>query len=102
MESIQQPNKTKRTAAELAKLGNNVEARHFKTTFQTREDGNGRCIYGYAAVFNSETNMGWYTEVIESGAFDEAINTSDCRALFNHHPDHLLARQSSNTLKLAA
>lgn len=92
----------KRSDAELKAVGKNVECRHFTTTFEKRGDGEseGRTIYGYAAVFNRETNMGWYTEVIETGAFDEAINNSDCRALFNHDPDHLLARQSSNTLQL--
>lgn len=80
-----------------------IERRHFTTKFEKRadgEEGEGRQIYGYAALFNSETDMGWYTEIIEAGAFDEALENSDCRALFNHKADHLLARQSSGTLKL--
>lgn len=80
------------------------EFRAFSTIF-TRTDGTGRSVEGYAAVFNSTTQIGgpgWgYKEVIEAGAFDEAIGRSDCRALFNHEPDYLLARQSSGTLKLS-
>lgn len=103
MDNTAKQQKTKRSPGELAALGNNVESRHFTTTFEMRGEGDqeGRCIYGYAAVFGKETDMGWYTEIIEAGAFDEAINSSDCRALFNHHPDHLLARQSSGTLRLS-
>lgn len=77
------------------------ERRAFLTTFQ-RAEGDSRTVTGYAAIFNSTTTIGgWYDEVIESGAFDEAIKDSDCRALLNHDPNHLLARQSSGTLKLS-
>ncbi len=44
--------------------------------------------------------MGWFIEMIEPGAFDEALTRSDARALFNHNPDNLLARQSAGTLTL--
>lgn len=78
-----------------------IEQRSFQTIFK-RADGEGRTVEGYAAVFNSTTTIGgWYDEVIEAGAFDDAINSSDCRALFNHKSDHLLARQSSGTLRLS-
>lgn len=80
-----------------------MERRAFSTIF-TRADGTGRSVEGYAAVFNSKTRIGserWgYDEIIMAGAFDEAIKTSDCRALFNHDADYLLARQSSGTLSL--
>ena len=81
----------------------NMERRAFNTVFKRMdEDGTGRTVSGYAAVFNSETAIGgWYKEVIEPGAFDDALSVSDCRALFNHKVDHLLARQSSGTLKLS-
>jgi hypothetical protein len=84
-----------------------MERRAFMTIFK-RMDGetDGRNVEGYAAVFNSTTQIGgdeWgYTEVIEPGAFDDALLVSDCRALFNHNADHLLARQSAETLKLSA
>jgi HK97 family phage prohead protease len=89
-------------AAILALNGNAIERRAFSTIFQRADEGTGRSITGYAAVFNSTTSIGgWYDEVIEPGAFDEAIGKSDCRALFNHDPNHLLARQSSGTLTLS-
>lgn len=36
----------------------------------------------------------------EPGAFNRALRYSDVRALFNHNPDHVLARESSGTLEL--
>jgi len=77
-----------------------IERRNFQTIFK-RAEAEGRTVEGYAAVFNSETDLGWYTEVIEPGAFDNALKESDCRALFNHDANHLLARQSSGTLELS-
>jgi len=85
----------------LALNGMAIERRAFNTIF-TRAEGTGKTVEGYAAIFNSATSIGdWYDEIIEPGAFDDAINESDCRALFNHDPNHLLARQSSGTLKLS-
>lgn len=79
----------------------NREARSFQTVFKRADgDGDGRTIEGYAAVFNSRTKIGWFEEEIATGAFDDAIKRSDCRALFNHDNNHLLARQSSKTLTL--
>jgi uncharacterized protein len=89
----------------LALNGMAIERRSFMTIFTRKEaDGSdGRTVEGYAAVFNSETDIGgWYKEIIEPGAFDDALLISDCRALFNHNADHLLARQSAETLKLSA
>lgn len=89
---------------ENGKLGQRVEVRAFQTIFTRAGEGTGRTVEGYAAIFNSKTRIGgesWgYDEIIEAGAFDDAISSSDCRALFNHKADHLLARQSSGTLKL--
>ena len=70
-------------------------------TFSVRlklEEGN--TAHGYAALFNTVTNLGWLDEQIEPGAFDEADMT-DVRALFNHDPSMLLARTTSGTLKLS-
>jgi HK97 family phage prohead protease len=81
------------------------ERRAFMTIFKRMDgEGDGRTVEGYAAVFNSTTQIGgdWgYKEVIEPGAFDEALLVSDCRALFNHDANHLLARQSAKTLNLS-
>jgi HK97 family phage prohead protease len=59
-------------------------------------------ITGYAAVFNSIIDLGWYSEVIRPGAFARAIREHhDVRALVNHDASLLLARTKSHTLELA-
>lgn len=58
-------------------------------------------VSGYAAVFNSEANIGgMFTEVIERGAFKEAIGRDDVVFLINHE-GLPLARTRSGTLKLS-
>jgi HK97 family phage prohead protease len=74
------------------------ETRTFNTTY-TR-DGESRTITGLAAIYNSRANLGWFEEEIAPGAFDDAVDVSDVRALFNHDPNLLLARQGSGTLQL--
>lgn len=64
------------------------------------EETEGRTIEGYAALFGEETDMGWYREIIEPGAFDQA-DLSDVRALFNHDANLILARTASGTLTLS-
>jgi HK97 family phage prohead protease len=60
-----------------------------------------RTVEGYAALFNSTTTIGgWFDEMIEPGAFTEALQTSDIRALFNHDPNYILARSTSGTLEV--
>lgn len=63
------------------------------------EDGEIR-VSGYAAVFGEETNIGgMFTEVIERGAFKNAVGRDDVVFLINH--DGLpLARTRSGTLTL--
>lgn len=61
---------------------------------------NGVKVSGYAAVFGSETNIGgMFTEVIQRGAFKDAIGRDDVVFLINHE-GLPLARTSSGTLKL--
>jgi len=59
-------------------------------------------LAGYAAVFNkASVDLGGFVEVIEAGAFASALRkTPDVRALYNHNPDHVLARTKSGTLTL--
>ena len=62
----------------------------------------GRKLEGYAAVFDSETRIGGFTEVIKPGAFRAALEArNDVLALVDHDPARLLARTSSGTLRLA-
>ena len=68
------------------------------------ESKENRTLEGYAAVFESRSEMLWdwgqpFYEVIERGAFDSVLN-DDVRALLNHDPNHLLARTKSGTLKI--
>jgi HK97 family phage prohead protease len=70
---------------------------------ELRDQGEGKEaryeIRGLAAVVNSETNMGWYREMIAPGAFNDVL-TDDVRALFNHDPNQILARTKAGTLRL--
>lgn len=82
----------------------NIERRHFTLDalrVETREDGKRR-IVGHAAVFNQfSEDLGGFREQIAPGAFADAIQTDDVRALFNHNPDHVLGRNLAGTLKLS-
>lgn len=80
------------------------EVRTFNITgLQTRAgEGESQMISGYAAVFNSPTDIsGWFTEEIAPGAFSSAIASSDIRALFNHDWNNVLGRSSAGTLRLS-
>ena len=62
----------------------------------------GRTLSGYAAVFDSSTRIGGYTERIAHGAFADSLASGrDVLALLDHKPDSLLGRTRSGTLKLA-
>jgi len=65
-----------------------------------RMDDTGVKVEGYAAVFGQEANIGGYfREVIEAGAFKDALGRDD--VIFNVNHDGLpLARTSSGTLTL--
>lgn len=66
---------------------------------EQREDGK-KLIRGHAAVFNSETDLGWFRERIAPGAFTESIGKDDVRALFNHDSNHILGRNTAGTLTM--
>lgn len=60
-----------------------------------RSDARATMISGYAAVWNSETEIsGLFRETIASGAFRQALSdkSRDIRLLFNHSPDHIVGR----------
>jgi len=78
---------------ERRRLGDVVEAR-------AAEGGSGRTIVGYAAVFNSTTDIGFFRERIAPGAFSAAIARDDVRALVNHSDSRVLGRNKSGTLRL--
>lgn len=65
-------------------------------------EGEPRQIVGYAAVFNSPSEMmyGFMRESIEPGAFSQSLIENDIRALFDHDSAHVLGRNRSGTLSL--
>lgn len=92
---------------EIPVTADGQERRSLRTPIEFREsDDGGATISGYAAVIGQETVIGggeWsFREVIEPGAFDDAVGRDDVRALFNHNPDILLGRTQSETLRLKA
>lgn len=78
-----------------------IEARMVHKPVSVRADGEARTLEGYAAVFGQETVIGeFFREVIEPGAFKQAIKDADVRGLFNHDPNCVLGRTSAGTMKL--
>lgn len=64
-------------------------------------DGEASKIRGHAAVFNQlSEDLGGFREQIVPGAFVEAIERDDVRALFNHDANFILGRNRSGTLRL--
>lgn len=62
---------------------------------------NGKTLHGYAAIFNSEANLGSFVEVIRHGAFRKSLEGgSNIRALWHHQTDALLGTTRGGTLKL--
>lgn len=61
----------------------------------------GKTLSGYAAVFNSEANLGDFQELIRPGAFAKSLATgSSIRALYHHDSQALLGTTRGGTLKL--
>lgn len=58
-------------------------------------------VAGYAAVFNSETDIaGLWREVIAPGAFSDTLRNDDIMAYSAHDSARILGRTSSGTLRL--
>jgi HK97 family phage prohead protease len=64
------------------------------------ETAPGRKLTGYAAVFDQETRVAGFTEVVRKGAFKDSLSR-DVLALVDHDPARLIARTKSGTLRLA-
>ncbi len=65
------------------------------------EDDGGIRVSGYAAVFGEETNIGgMFSEVIERGAFTNALKRNDDVVFLVNHDGLPLARTRSGTLSL--
>jgi uncharacterized protein len=71
---------------------------------EERKDNRPPTLRGYAAVFDTETDIaGYWREKLARGAFADAISkaSADVHALFNHDPNLVLGRMKSGTLRLA-
>jgi hypothetical protein len=81
------------------------EIRNFELDeLEIRAEGEGKqkMIRGHAAVFSKlSEDLGGFREIVEPGAFTDAIKRDDVRALFNHDSNYVLGRNKSGTLKLS-
>lgn len=67
---------------------------------EKRAEG-GMKVGGYAALFNTETDIGGYfREKIAPGAFSDALS-ADVRALLDHDHGRVIGRTTAGTLRLA-
>lgn len=65
-------------------------------------EGSPATLIGYASVFNSATDIGWFDEQVQPGAFARSLaEGDDIRALFNHDIDQIIGRRSAGTLRLS-
>ena len=61
-----------------------------------QDEQHGNIITGHPIVFGSRSDLGWYDEIIESGALNET-DMKDVRFLVNHNTDMIpLARSRNN------
>lgn len=73
-----------------------LERRSYAFEVRAEETEKGHIITGRPIVYNSKTDLGWFDEVIESGALDGA-NLNDVRFLVNHDTRKIpLARSRRN------
>lgn len=78
-----------------------IERRSIMAAPQVRADDNAMKIGGYAAIFNSDADIGGYwIERIAPGAFSQAIG-GDVRALVDHDSGRVIGRTKAGTLRLA-
>jgi uncharacterized protein len=79
-----------------------IERRNITHEFRVSGEGEPATISGYASLFNSLYDAGWWMEQVDIHAFDNVIASNpDCRALWNHNADHVLGRTTSGTLHLS-
>ena len=73
-----------------------LEQRSYNFEVRAEENEKGHIITGRPIVYNSRTDLGYFDEVIESGALD-GTNLSDVRFLVNHDKRKIpLARSRRN------
>ena len=74
-----------------------LEHRSYTCEVRAEESEAGAIITGRPIVYNSKTDLGWFDEIIERGALDNA-DLTDVRFLVNHDLSKIpLARSRRNT-----
>lgn len=75
---------------------NNIILRCYNSEMRARQEENRGVIEGYSIVFDSETDLGYFREIIKAGALKNT-NLKDVRFLVNHNTDMIpLARSRNN------
>ncbi len=84
-----------------------LERRYIPGLLELRTSGNDIVFTGHAAKFGTlSSNLGGFVETIEPGAFADTIrqkgesDLNDIRALKNHDPNLIIARQANGTLEV--
>lgn len=73
-----------------------LEQRSYLFEVRAEETDQGNIITGRPIVYNSRTDLGWFDEIIEAGALDQA-DLTDVRFLVNHDTSKIpLARSRRN------
>lgn len=73
-----------------------LEQRSYLFEVRAEESDQGNIITGRPIVYNSRTDLGWFDEIIEAGALDQA-DLTDVRFLVNHDTSKIpLARSRRN------
>lgn len=67
---------------------------------EIRDAGGDFTLTGYASVFDTEYEMGWYTEVVRPGAFTRTLSQGADVQLLINHIGLPLARTTSGTMTL--
>lgn len=83
-------------------MSKTVERRNLAQEFRISDDGESPKISGYASVFNTPYDVGFWIEEVDPNAFDSVIASNpDVRALWNHNADMPLGRTTAGTLALS-
>ena len=85
-------------------MNKELETRAYGAEFGFGDESDGTIIEGTPIVFNSRTDIGYFDEIIEVGALDEA-DLTDVRLCLNHDTSYVYARSRRNnpnsTMQLA-
>lgn len=73
-----------------------------RISFAATAEVRGDTLVGVAHAFGAIAKVGGRYETMAPGSFDNALKSSDARALVEHDRSKVLGRQSSGTLRLSA